>query len=386
MGLALVGWAIGAGAVAGELWVESLLLPHEAGWQRGPASQEEEDDAYALERREAGGPPLLLLLPRRAPRLKSDADTYYRNLTRHWRGSYGKGVLIDWLELGGARWLYLRRPARENGQGLFQLSTVHQGRAYSLLAFVPGDAVTLPAPVQSLLAGLRWVQGGPGLPARTARWARAGTHRLLLAGPGLEAVAQADADALGGDGLLTGFGLDYGVASVNWFMEGYTWVGKTERRPWSLGGKLEVEAPAELDGQTPWTFRLSLQPDQPAVQVSLVERDLCGAPDTLREAMGKLEHGLRGPLERLLAHRSVGCPAPEGGETAGFLAGEPGRTATANWTPPAGGAGPSVGAGLLRVRLMEAVLAYPPGTPGGPERPGEGLLSRARLFFAYELR
>lgn len=397
MTLALAGLLLCRGAVAGELWVEALLLPHAAPWQRGAPEQEEADDAYYLERPDGAEPASQLVLMRHAPLLKADAETYFNNLTRHWRSTYGKAVLIDWQEIGGAKWLYLRRPARENGLGVFQLSTVFQGRAYSLLVFVPGTVTSLPAPVQSLLAGMRWVQGGGGTAlARDAsspvpppeRWVRAGTHRFRLSGPALEAVAGSDADAMGGEGLLTGFGLDYGVSSLSWFVEGYTWTSTTQRQPWAIRGTLDVEAPAQLDGEATWTLRLGLGEGERGVQARLREWDVCGPAESVREALSRLDRGLRGPLDRLIAQRPAACPPADTPGDWPVLAGESGKTVSATWPtrvphavaarPPEPGLAPPP----LRVRLLEALLESEPGRG----RPGEGVLDRARLFFAYELR
>jgi hypothetical protein len=169
-------WALPHLAHADSLCFESLCLPHAAPWQRGPAEREQADDVYLLDlpadQATDQAAPSQVVLPRRAPVIKGDADGYFDKLTRYWRASYGGAVLIDWLEIGGVRWRYVRRPAREDGRGVFHLSTVFQGRAYSLLVFVPGTATTLPEAAMNLVAGIRFgppPAGGRMPPSRRPR-------------------------------------------------------------------------------------------------------------------------------------------------------------------------------------------------------------------------
>lgn len=403
--LAPLVWPARAQDAPGELRVEALHVPFAADWRRGPAEQENEDDVFVLDpAAEAGKDAPQVVLMRRAPPIRGDAGAYYDKLTRYWRGHYGKAVLIDRLDAGGVSWLYLRRPTRENGMGLFQLSTVHEGRAYSLLVFVPGSVTSLPAPVMDLLAAMRFGQDAAGVadaapvsapsPAVEAppavRWVRVRTYRFNLSGDALEAVVAADVDHLGEDGMLTGYGLDYGEAGVDWFMEGFTWKtvdGRVTRVPWSTRGRLEVDAPAELGAASPWTVRLILPDGETGLAARLAVWDLCGPAEAVDEVLNRLNRGARGPMERLAAARWAGCPAPAASPSPPRLPGEAGKTASATWTLPLveGGDGtpaPDGGAGSKRVRLVEALVEP------AAERvtPGDGLLERARLFFAYEPR
>ena len=393
-------WALPRLALAETLRVESLHVPQLAPWQRGPAEQEQADDVYLLDLHADKAVASQVVLLRRAPVVKGNAEAYYDRLTRFWRDTYGKRVLIDWVEVGGVTWRTLRRPSSENGMGVFQLSTVFDGRAYSLLVFVPGTVTELPAPVMALLADMRFgSRAGENakvlaqVPAE--RWALTRVYRFNLSGDVLEAVVAADVERMGRDGMLTGYGVDYGEASVDWFMEGYKWktlAGRVAQVPWSTRGRLEVDAPAELGDGATWTLRLILPAQEMGVFARLAVWDMCAPADVLKDVLDRLDHGARGPMERLAAGKAAGCPIPPPALPAQRLKGEPGKAATATWSLP----GPLQSVAgvawwepanqpekkLSRVRLVEAVLE-----PGADRIvPGDGLLERARLFFAYEPR
>jgi hypothetical protein len=394
-------WGGALPALAETLRVESLNLSWFAPWQRGPAEQEQADDVYLLDLRADQTVVSQIALLRRAPVIKGDADAgyenYYDRLTRFWRATYGKRVLIDWVEISGVKWRSLRRPASENGMGVFQLATVFEGRAYSLLVFVPGTV-----PVMDLLARLRFGsqagEAGPAaepIAAPLERWARSRTYRFNLSGDVLEAVVAADAERMGQDGMLTGYGLDYGESSVDWFMEGFEWktvAGRVARVPWATRGRLEVDAPTELGDAAIWNLRLVLPEGEMGVSARLAVWDLCAHPDVLKEVLDRLKHGARGPMERLAATRQAACPGPVAANSGERLRGKPGKTATAAWSLPlllpnpprwaAQAAGSEPETRLSRVRLVEAAVE-----PGADRTaPGDGLLERARLFFAYEPR
>ncbi len=391
-------WMGSSSALAETLRIESLQVPRLAPWQRGPVEQEQADDVYLLDLRADQTVVSQVVLLRRAPVIKGDAQAYYDKLTRFWRATYGKMVLIDWMEIGGVKWRYLRRPSSENGMGVFQLSTVFEGRAYSLLVFVPGAVTVPPTPVMDLLARLHFgSQAGAAGPVAEPvavpmeRWARSRIYRFNLSGDVLEAVVAADAERMGQDGMLTGYGLDYGESSVDWFMEGFEWktvAGRAARVPWSTSGRLEVDAPAELGDAAVWNLRLILPEGEMGVSARLVVWDLCARPDALKEVLDRLKHGARGPMERLAATRPAACPVPVAVNPGERLKGASGKTATAAWSLPypprwsAEAAGREPETRLSRVRLVEAVLE-----PGADRAvPGDGLLERARLFFAFEPR
>jgi hypothetical protein len=374
-------WALPCPSPADGLCFESLCLPHAAPWQRGPAEREQADDVYLLVLPADQAAASQVVLPRRAPVIKGDADGYFDRLTRYWRASYGGAVLIDWLEIGGVRWRYVRRPAREDGRGVFHLSTVFQGRAYSLLVFVPGTATTLPEAAMNLVAGIRFglppAGGDASATPAAPRWTRVRTYRLKLSDADLEAVA-VDVARSGREGMLTGYGLDYAESHVAWFLEGFEWrteAGRPTRVPWATRGRLEVEAPAELGEASSWTLRLSVPEGETGVSARLVSWELCGGDEALKAGLDRLDGGERLPMERL----AEGCPRPVAIGPSGTLRGEAGKTVSATWTLPSATALSAPGA---RTRLVEAVLE-----PASDRTlPGDGLLRRARLFFAYEPR
>ena len=413
------GWQLGLwltafsslSALAGPVCVEALCLEPASPWQRGSAEQERADGAFLLDLPGARGFDAQLLLPRQAPRIKGDAAGYYDRLGRYWRSNYGPHVLVDWVELGGTRWHYLRRPASENGLGVFHLSTVADGRAHSVLVFVPGTVTSLPDPVRTLLARAAFAppqtpvamtvdearpvatpdhseppqapQAQASPPSAAPRWTRTRTYRLVVLGDALEAVAAADAEALGPDAALTGFGLDYGEASVRWFLEGHVWSdpGRHARKePWASQAILEVAAPTELAEGGTWT--LSLSGVTEGVAATLAVLDLCGSEPVLTEALRGLARGLRAPLDRLAAQPPAGCPERRPSAPMPLVLGRSGGPSRGVIAWPAEPPPAPLAEGLVRIRLVEAVLGPEPGR----RVPGEALISRARLFFAYEWR
>jgi hypothetical protein len=239
-----------------------LRLYPDAGWQRGAPQEEQEDDALRLSWPAPDGVALQVLVPRNPPLLKSDAETFYRNLTRKWTAQYGKQAAIGWIDFGpgGTRWLGCRRPSSTGSGVVFHLATVHEGRAYSLLAFAPPGTESLPPAVRDLVQGAAFQ--APPTPWR---------HRLSLAllpqGEALEALAQAEADALGNQGMLTGYGVgaeksgkpgqsweEAGEVRLNWFLEGFRWVevhGRDERQPFEVRGQLVAVPPPRMGGGGP---------------------------------------------------------------------------------------------------------------------------------------
>ena len=144
--------------------VDNLRLRPDAAWQRGAPQREEEDDALLLSWPVPDGVALQVLVPRSPPLLKSDADTFYRNLTRKWAAKYGKAAVVGWIEAGSRRWLSCRRPSRTGEGVVFQLVTVHEGRAYSLVSIAPAGTETLPKAVHDLVAGADFPTPAPLAP------------------------------------------------------------------------------------------------------------------------------------------------------------------------------------------------------------------------------
>lgn len=383
IGLFCMLWAYAAGpAASAPLCVHALCLPEDAAWRRGSAEQETADDAFILERAAEPENPLQVVVLRTAPVVRGDADAYYDRVTRFWQANYGKAVLVYWQEAVGVRWRALRRPAQELGMGVFQLVTVHDGRAYSLLVFVPGTATTLPAPVRKLLDGIRFAAAQssppPTAPAAT-RWLRTQTYRGQAAAEVLEKQVLAEARRLG-DGMLTGYGLRYGESSAEWFMDGYVWLDASDnpqRSTWEVRGALHAETPAEWSDTAPWSLSLSLPAGQEAVSARLRTRLLCGRRDALRAALEQFGRGASGALQELAS--DCGTAAVPPGPT--VLRGEPGKTARATWQLPVPVLKRSAGQGEeASVGLVEVLLETAPGR----RLPGEALIGGVRLVFAYE--
>ncbi len=391
IGLFCMLWACAAApAASAPLCVHALCLPVDAAWRRGGAEQESADDAFILERAAEPENPLQVVVLRAAPVVRGDADAYYDRVTRFWRANYGKAVLVTWQEAGGARWRALRRPAQEQGMGVFQLVTVHDGRAYSLLVFVPGDVTTLPAPVRQLLDGIRFAAGeqkptqatqAPSTSTRAPpeRWLRAQTYRVQPAAEELEPRTMAEVRRLG-DGMLTGHGLRHAESGVEWFMDGFVWRDASEnsaRSAWEVRGALRVEAPAEWNVSAPWTVRLSLPEGQEPVSARLSTRVLCGRRDALRAALERLGRGESTAVQGLASD----CAAVAVPLSPTVLRGEPGKTASATWQLPV----PvrkreSVRDAEASVALVEVLLE----TEAGRRLPGQALIGGVRLYFAYE--
>ena len=353
--------------------VEALALDVDETWRRGAPEQEGADEAYLL-KRDGDAAPLEIVMPRQAPALRVNEATYYRNLERQWQVMYGIGVEIAWVDAGDTRWLMSRRRSRDGDATVFQFSRVFDGRAYSLLAFSPKRTREPPAAARELLARVRF-------DAAPARWVKVRTYRSQPRGEALEALAMSDPVASGDDVMVTGYGLSYGESVANWFVEGFRWrddAGRPTRVDWRRAGRLEVLAPETLNEDATWTLRLSHDAGDDPLRAGLRLWTLCAPRDALSATLDRLKLGVFAPLERLAAAPAAGCEAapvislPEG------VAAAAGDTAVATLRlPPPPGAAAAAG-DLARVRLVEAYLE-----PGDAE-PGEALLRRARLFFAYE--
>lgn len=388
IGLFCMLWAYAASpAASAPLCVHALCLPEDAAWRRGSAEQETADDAFILERAAEPENPLQVVVLRTAPVVRGDADAYYDRVTRFWHANYGKAVLVTWQEAGGARWRALRRPAQEQGMGVFQLVTVHDGRAYSLLVFVPGTATTLPAPARQLLDGIRFGAGevAPTHPPPTPtqapaeRWLRTQTYRVQPAAEILESRILAEVGQLG-DGMLTGHGLRYRDSGAEWFIDGFVWRDASEnsaRSAWEVRGALAVEAPAEWNGTAAWSLRLNLPAGQEAVSARLRLHLFCGRRDALREALERLGRGEIGATQGLATDCATLVP-PDGPAT---LRGEAGLATSATWLLPV----PvrkreRIRDGEAAIGLVEVLLETEPGR----RLPGQALIGGVRLYFAYE--
>lgn len=373
-------------ARAGTLNVLDLRLHPEPTWQRGTPQQELEDEALLLSWPVPDGVALQVLVPRNPPRIKSDADTFYRNLSRKWSALYGKQAAMGWLDFtrdgqtgpGGPRWLSCRRPTRSGDGVVFHLATVHEGRAYSLLVFAPPKTEALPQAVHRLLAGA-------GFQAVPSVWRQVRGLVPMPRSTALEALVQADADALGDQGMITGYGVNRAkidkqapgsVGSVDalrleWFLDGFRWVdgaGRDERLPFEAKGELSAEASQVLPGGAVHVGLNLAASDTPlAARVSL--HAYCGPRGPWDDALADLARGARRPLERL--GRDHACPGIAGDGVLATLEARPGEAvarAVALMPPPESADGLWV-----EIRLLPEAGSL-----------GEGLLGRLGLYFFYE--
>lgn len=372
------------------LRVDAMRLSPEAPWQRGDAAQEKEDGLFLLEwplvSESTQGVALQVTLPRRSTPLKADAESFHANLRKIWGAQFGKRAEIGEIVIGATRWLACRRPAGDGGAIVFQLATVYEGRAYSLLAFASPQATGLPKPVYDLLAGARF---GP----EPRPWI---ATRVIAAQPGhvaLEALVRGDAERLGQDGMLTGYGIEYAPLPdatdagpgkrLAWFMDGFKWrnlVGRDERLPISLRGHLEARAPAQVEGVSAAIsieLRVAVE-SSTGVEAEVSLLDVCAPTAELDAALARLERGARAPLERLARERPASCPALPVTVPPKTLLARPGNTVVqplAFSLPSA----PPLAAGLSRVQIV----TVRPHLVGNEDALGQNLLRQLGLYFVY---
>lgn len=365
-------------ARAEPLQVMDLRLQPDSAWQRGTPQQEREDDALVLSWPVPEGVALQVLVPREPPLLKSDPDTFYRHLTRKWSTLYGKQAAVGWVEAGpkgpgGIRWLSCRRPASTGDGVVFHLATVHEGRAYSLLAFAPPGTGALPEAVHRLVASA-------GFQALPSVWRQA--HALALAPRGdvLEALAQAEAEALGDRGMITGYGASAEAPTgesagkslaLHWFIEGFHWdkqAGRDGRMPFETRGQLVAEAPLLLEEGT-LRLGLKLGGADGALSARVRMHTYCGPSGPWEEALADLARGARGPLGRLA--RDHACPSQPAKADLATLEAVPGQTVARS--VPLGRPEGRVDRLWLEIRLLPRAGAA-----------GEGVLDRQGLYFVYE--
>jgi hypothetical protein len=372
-------------ADAAALRIEALAMPYASPWQRATPQQESEDDALLLDAPDAG---LHLAVPRQTRQLKIDADAYYAKLRESWLKLYGSDAKIFWLESGEVepkqKWQACRHPSRDSGISVFHLSTVFDGRAYSVLLFAPTGAETLPTAALDLLAGVRF---GSETVLVTAQPTWVNTRTIYpKANPDvLDALVQADVARLGDDGMVTGYGLDFGESAVDWFIEGYQWQtvdARAVQAGWKQGGRLAVQADSAA-----WNLQLTLKDHEADVRAGLRVIELCAPGQRISETLDSLQRGAFAQFQRLAQERAPGCPeliphaAPAG------LQGESGKTVQAVIVltlPPAPSLAQLVAlklAGLTRMAVVEIALDTNPGRIGF----GDRLIERARWYVVFEL-
>jgi hypothetical protein len=370
-------------ADAAELRVEQLAVPYASPWQRATPQQEIEDDALLLEAPDAG---LHLAVPRQTRVLKTDAASYYTKLSGNWLALYGSRAKIFWHESAGLKWLACRRPARDNEVSVLHLSTVFAGRAYSVLLFMPNAVEALPKLALDLLAAIHF-DAEPMPAAAKPGWIKTRSIYPIANVDVLEVLVQDDVARLGDDGMVSGYGLDFGESSVDWFIEGYQWKtvdARVTRVAWKQGGRLDVQAAADA---VAWSLKLTLRDNEADVRASLRVIEFCGSSDRVGVVLDPLQRGAFAQLQRLAAQeRDPSCPEMAQPAAPAVLQGERGKTVQADVVvvlPPALDTAQLAAlrlAGLARTVVVEIALN------AGSQRTGLGgrLLDRARWYVVYE--
>lgn len=366
------------GGLADTLSVDAMRLAPNAAWQRGDPARAE--GVYLLLWPTPQGGALQVAIPDAATPLKTDAEAFQANLRKKWMAQYGERAEIGEIEIGGRHWLACRHPAATGDATVFQLASVYEGRAYSLIAFAPAQASGLPKPVYDLLAATEFGARG---------WV---LSRVVTAQPGqkaLEALLHADAQRLGQEGMLTGYGVEYtplGGSSeaagsgqrLAWFMEGFRWrnsPGLDEHLPLGLRGHLEARAP----DRSALTLAVHLATESDAAaEAEVAVLDLCAPIAALDAALDQLQRGARVPLERLLRERTAACPDMPPAMPARILQALPGHDVVETLAFPAEPR-PLLAPGLGRLRL----ISLQPRVPGGEDELGQGLLRHLGLYFVY---
>jgi hypothetical protein len=377
-------------ADAAALRIEALAIPYASPWQRATPQQEAEDDTLLLDAPDAG---LHLAVPRQTRLLKTDADAYYAKLSEHWQKLYGSEAKISWLESGDARsqqkWLACRRPSRDSGVSVFHLSTVVDGRAYSVLLFAPTGAETLPTAALDLLAGIRFSAETAQVAVQPA-WIKTRTLYPKANADVLEALVQADVARLGDDGMVTGYGLDFGESSVEWFIEGYRWKtieARVTRVDWIQGGRLEARISGESAQSAQAAVQLALKEGEADIGAELRVWELCAASPRVADVLAQVQRGGFAQIPRLTQERTPGCPELHAPAAPAVLRGESGKTVRMDAAPPLPPA-PSAAklaalskAGLTRIALVEIALKASSARTGF----GDGLIERARWYVVFEM-
>lgn len=376
---------IASTALAEALRVEAMHLAPDANWQRGDPAREKEDAIYLLEwpaSAAARDIALQVVIPLRATPLKAEAEGFYDNLRKKWAQQYGKRAEIGQIEIAGVRWLACRRPAGEGDAVVFQLATVHAGRAYSVLAFSGAGVKGLPKPVHDLLAAVDF-----GEAARL--WV---FRRVVAAQPGpaaLEESVMADAERLGHDGMLTGYGIQYGSPTemagagsglrLNWFLEGFRWRnrgGRDERLPLDRGGHLEAWVGTHTPA--PSLIVRFAGVSNTAVETEVGLLDVCAPAADFEAALAQLAAGVGAPLDALARAYPPGCPAAPAGSPPRFLHARPGQSVTETLVFPMAPT-PTASAGLSQLRVLFAR----PRLAGDEAEPGQHLLRGTGLYFVF---
>lgn len=338
----LVGLLGVSSAWAETFQVDALKILPDVAWQRGEAEREENESLYLLRWSgdvakdvandvaddKAKAALIEVAIPRRGTVLKNDAESFLYHLGKIWAAQYGRRAEIDEVKINDRTWLVCRRPSADQLAQVFQFASVHEGRAYSLVAFVPRTAKGVPKPVFDLVRNMEF---------KASTWRLARTIPVQPGREALAALADLDAEHLGKNGLLTGYGVDYRGNAVDWFVEGYIWRGGVKERH-SLGAHGHLQATPPDSGLSRLALDASLTAVQAGMAVDARLLDACAAPAALDDALARLERGARAPLEKLQRERPSACPEPPTAAPPLPLQVAPGQAANATFEfalPPA---------------------------------------------------
>jgi hypothetical protein len=346
--------------------VDAMKVLPDVAWQRGEAEREENESLYLL--RWPGEQAMEVAIARRATVLKNDAESFLYHLGKIWSAQYGRHAEIDEVKLNDRKWLVCRRPSADKHTRVFQFATVHEGRAYSLVAFVPRATKGLPKPIYELVRSTEF---------QASRWRVERTVTLQPGREALAALAELDAERLGKAGLMTGYGADYRGDSLDWFIEGFAWrEGTKERLPFESRGHVQAVMPARASDRLAPSFSLSAG-GLAGVAVETRLFDLCAPPAALDDALSRLERGARAPLEKLQRERPETCPPAPAAAAPQVLQVPPGQTSAATFEFALPPVWPSV-AGMQRAQIVMLKLR-----PAADSGFGENLVQALGLYVVY---
>ncbi len=369
--------------------VGELRLEYALPWERAGAGEESEAESAILRRSDTTAP-LTVMLPRHHTRLRMPEEHFYRQLEMVWRGRYGEAARMDWLDAGGRRWRWLRRPSLDRaGAVVFHLVTVIDGRAHHLLAYAPASTTELPEAVIGLLSGPVGAQGNgdtPGsFPAAPATAPSMGwrLERIVHIRPGqaeLDRMMTLERDGLGREGGITGLALKVKEQGIEAFLQGFVWVpgpGRREvRHEFLHRWELTWAAPPSLwrdDEAAAMAVSSGAGSDRVGLGIGL--RFLCAEADRLGAMLDDAQRGEAGAGERLEA-AFASCRDKANGLTQAEVTLSPGEAArpVVLQAPdyPALSAGER---GLLVLTLQPRV---------GQGSPGQALLGAASVHYVYE--
>ncbi len=377
-------------AEATELRLYSLSLPYASPWQRGAPEQEAEDDALLLDTADIG---LQLAVMRHTRVINIDTETYFGRLTRSCRLRQAGKAKTFRPAAGGPLWLVCLRTTQAGS--VFHLSTLFDRRAYSLVLFAPPEIEQLPVPALDLLARLRLAAAPDNIQTHAPaplHWRHTRTLFPQADAGVLAALVQNDRARLGDDGMLTGYGLDYEISGLAWFIEGYQWQtfdARPARVEWRQGGRLEFELASASSASVNTFLRLDLVEDDAAVSGRLTAWQLCGPDLRVEEALEQLQHGEQAAMLELSRAHFPGCPeSGMAGDSVVLpaLSGRSGQRVEAEFAVPLPLALDAYRydklrqAGLTRIGLLEIALQADPRRVGF----GDRLIEHARSYVVFE--